>query len=64
MKRYVPNQYFLKPSNVLRLQVLRMGRNSPKFSIQDGTDSPWLTRFFELLERLRETAALIASQKI
>lgn len=53
---WIPNRYFFKPSNVLRLEVLRVGHNGPEFSIQDDADAPLITRFSGLPERLRETA--------
>lgn len=53
---WIPNRYFFKPSNVLRLEVLRVGHNGPEFSIQDSADAPLLTRLSGLPERMRETA--------
>lgn len=53
---WIPNRYFFKPSNLLRLEVLRVGHNGPEFSIQDGADAPLITRLSELPKRMRETA--------
>ena len=53
---WIPNRYFFKPSNVLRLEVIRVGHNGPEFSIQDGSDAPLISRLSELPQRMRETA--------